>query len=215
MIHNKNPPKDPDWDVWCTFERLDDTRSTDNRSSSHNNDVTTCITTTYNDGNNTCNDNTPAPTALVTHTGGCHCGAIRFTCTAPSHLILYDCNCSDCRLRKNVHFIIPFQQLELDTNAGTSSTTCNGNNEDSCEQKKQRPMMTEYRWGTGAARHFFCSVCGITPYYVPRSNPNGYAVTFACLDGGSVESFDVKRFDGRHWEEFVAGDGGKGMRGFA
>jgi hypothetical protein len=33
-----------------------------------------------------------------------------------------------------------------------------------------------YTFGTGIAQHYFCGTCGISPFYVPRSNPNGYSV---------------------------------------
>lgn len=72
-------------------------------------------------------------------------------------------------------------------------------------------MLAEYRWGTGTARHFFCARCGISPCYVPRSNPNGWGVTFHCLEGGTVSSVDVKYFDGIHWEDFIEGSGIQGF----
>ena len=49
---------------------------------------------------------------MVTHTGGCHCGAVRFAARAPSDLVVYDCNCSDCRMRRNAHFVVPAGALE-------------------------------------------------------------------------------------------------------
>jgi hypothetical protein len=33
-----------------------------------------------------------------------------------------------------------------------------------------------YTFGTGVAQHYFCGTCGISAFYVPRSNPNGYSV---------------------------------------
>jgi len=33
-----------------------------------------------------------------------------------------------------------------------------------------------YTFGTGIAKHYFCGTCGVSPFYVPRSNPNGYSV---------------------------------------
>jgi len=33
-----------------------------------------------------------------------------------------------------------------------------------------------YTFGTGVAKHYFCGTCGISPFYIPRSNPNGYSV---------------------------------------
>ena len=33
---------------------------------------------------------------LVTHEGGCHCGAVRFEFAAEANLVAWDCNCESC-----------------------------------------------------------------------------------------------------------------------
>ena len=33
---------------------------------------------------------------MVRHTGGCHCGAVRFEITAPEDIVASECNCSIC-----------------------------------------------------------------------------------------------------------------------
>jgi hypothetical protein len=33
-----------------------------------------------------------------------------------------------------------------------------------------------YTFGTGIAQHYFCAICGVSPFYVPRSDPEGYSV---------------------------------------
>jgi centromere protein V len=35
-------------------------------------------------------------TELITHSGGCHCGRVRFEVVAPKELSVSDCNCSMC-----------------------------------------------------------------------------------------------------------------------
>ena len=37
-------------------------------------------------------------------------------------------------------------------------------------------------FGSGAAEHLFCSVCGVKSFYRPRSNPDGWSVNARCLD---------------------------------
>lgn len=44
-----------------------------------------------------------------------------------------------------------------------------------------------YQFGTKTAKHLFCSVCGICPFYVPRSNPDSYAVTVFCIKVSRLE----------------------------
>ncbi len=132
--------------------------------------------------------------STTTLDGGCHCGAVRFQVSAPRRLVVWDCNCSDCRLRRNAHFIVPEANLAL---LGTGDT------------------LTEYRWGSGVAAHLFCSICGVSPFYRPRSNPDGWAVTFACLDdGGAVDDVETRHFDGLNWESHIAG-AGSAIRAFS
>ena len=123
----------------------------------------------------------PAPkSGLVMHAGACHCGAVRFTVAAPADLVAWDCNCSICAMKRNVHAIVPSAQFTLV--AGSDA-------------------ITTYRFGTRRAVHQFCSVCGVQAFYTPRSNPDGVAVTVACLVPGTVRSVTVRRYDGQNWEE--------------
>ena len=39
-----------------------------------------------------------------------------------------------------------------------------------------------YTWGTHTALRPFCDVCGILSYYIPRSNPDGVAISVTCMD---------------------------------
>jgi hypothetical protein len=63
--------------------------------------------------------------------------------------------------------------------------------------------LTRYTFNTHTAVHMFCSVCGVKPFYVPRSHPDGYSVNARCLDPGTVSHMTVVPFDGQHWEEHV------------
>lgn len=63
------------------------------------------------------------------------------------------------------------------------------------------------RFGSGTARHLFCSRCGISPFYRPRSNPDGWGVTLQCVDAGTIASVEVRPFDGLNWEECIDGAG--------
>ena len=35
---------------------------------------------------------------MTIHTGGCHCGRVRFEVAAPDDIDVTDCNCSICRM---------------------------------------------------------------------------------------------------------------------
>jgi hypothetical protein len=123
-------------------------------------------------------------TQLVTHRGGCHCGAVRFEVDAPADLEVWSCNCSMCARTAFLHLIVPKSRFRLLT---------------------PWENLTTYTFNTGVARHLFCTTCGIKSFYVPRSNPDGYSVNVRCLDPGTVQSMDVKPFDGQNWEANGAG----------
>lgn len=115
-------------------------------------------------------------------TGGCHCGAVRFTATLPEQPVpALDCNCSMCRMSGALHVIVAHEDFELVSG---------------------RDPLTGYRFGTGAAEHLFCRTCGIKSFYQPRSHPAAWSVNPSCLD--QPIELDVSFFDGRHWEEAKA-----------
>ncbi|HUP92728.1 MAG TPA: GFA family protein [Solimonas sp.] len=115
----------------------------------------------------------------ITHTGGCHCGAVRFEFRAPARVLVQRCNCSMCARTGYLHLIVPGADFTLLQGAET---------------------LREYRFNTGVARHLFCGVCGIKSYYVPRSNPDGYSVSLRCVDPGTIAQVDYEDFDGQNWE---------------
>jgi hypothetical protein len=64
--------------------------------------------------------------------------------------------------------------------------------------------LTTYEFNTRTAKHFFCSVCGIKSFYIPRSHPDSYSVNARCLDDGTVEATSIKELDGKNWEKTYA-----------
>ena len=117
---------------------------------------------------------------MVTHTGGCHCGRVRFEVQAPARFEVKDCNCSMCAKSGYLHLIVTKSQFKL---------------------LSGREALTAYTFNTGTAKHLFCSVCGIKSFYVPRSNPDGYSVNARCLDEGTVEKMTIVPLDGANWEK--------------
>lgn len=111
---------------------------------------------------------------MITHRGGCHCGAVRFEVDAPAVLRVSECNCSICRMTAVLHLIVPKSRLRLLQGAD---------------------VLTEYRFNTGTARHLFCSRCGVKSFYVPRSNPDGWSVNARCIDPATIERVEVELFD--------------------
>lgn len=116
---------------------------------------------------------------LVRHTGGCHCGRVRFEVEAPVEIEVGECNCSMCAKTAQQHLVVKKEQFRLVTG---------------------EDALTEYRFNTGKARHLFCRHCGIKSFYIPRSHPDGVSVNARCLDEGSFRIAGVRKIDGRNWE---------------
>ena len=123
-----------------------------------------------------------APGVVKCYEGGCHCGRVRFEVKTDKTVAL-DCNCSICTKKGYLHLIVPKEKFKLLLGELALST---------------------YTFNTGVAKHHFCRVCGIAPFYRPRSHPDAYDVNVRCLDGDSMKEFGVEPFDGAHWEESVA-----------
>ena len=116
---------------------------------------------------------------LLTHRGGCHCGAVRFEVDAPAELEVDECNCSICSKTAYLHLIVPKARFRLLQGAEQLST---------------------YTFDTHEAKHMFCKICGIKSFYIPRSHPDGYSVNARCLDEGTVKGMTITPFDGKNWE---------------
>ncbi|XP_006101464.2 centromere protein V [Myotis lucifugus] len=117
---------------------------------------------------------------LVKHTGGCHCGAVRFEVWASADLHIFDCNCSVCKKKQNRHFIVPASRFKL---------------------LKGAESITTYTFNTHKAQHTFCKRCGVQSFYTPRSNPGGFGIAPHCLDEGTVRSMVIEEFNGSDWEK--------------
>ncbi|HEX8064584.1 MAG TPA: GFA family protein [Allosphingosinicella sp.] len=116
----------------------------------------------------------------VTISGGCHCRAVRFEAAVPRAVEVLDCNCSICAASGFRHLIVPHSDFRLLSGEG---------------------MLTHYRFGTGAADHLFCSVCGVKSFYQPRSHPGAWSLNLNALDDPVGLELSVRAFDGRNWEK--------------
>ncbi len=114
--------------------------------------------------------------------GGCHCGRIRFEIEAREPLVAYACNCSMCHRVGFVHLIVEGDAFRL---------------------TEGEDLLSTYTFNTGTAKHFFCSVCGVKSFYVPRSHPDGYSVNVRCLDDVDLGDVRIEPFDGQNWEANV------------
>ena len=111
--------------------------------------------------------------------GSCHCKAVTFEIEAPADIEADYCNCSICSKSGFLHLILPLSKFKLLSGADNLST---------------------YTFNTGVAKHTFCKICGVKPFYTPRSNPDGIDVNLNCLDS-KPNSVKIVEFDGQNWEK--------------
>lgn len=111
--------------------------------------------------------------------GGCHCGLVRFEASVPDEgpIEVLDCDCSICSMTGYLHLIVPESRFRL-TDGKQDTTT--------------------YRFGTGTARHIFCTQCGIKSFYKPRSHPDGISINLRCLDEDHGLDVRTVKFDGKN-----------------
>mmetsp|Transcript_6687 Transcript_6687/g.16462 ORF Transcript_6687/g.16462 Transcript_6687/m.16462 type:complete len:175 (+) Transcript_6687:53-577(+) len=143
----------------------------------------------------------------------CHCGHVRaeFRREQDLPLNVWDCNCSDCAMRRNLHFMVHSSDFWLVDSADggeAAMSPTDGSNSALATQRYERNTIL-YQWGTKTAIRRFCRTCGILPFYTPRSNQDGYAITLPCVDWGEdgPPQIKVQLFDGVNWEQSHAATG--------
>jgi len=104
---------------------------------------------------------------------------VKFSARTPAELTASRCNCSICAAKGAAMVYIP--KTHLTVIEGQDALAC-------------------YRFNTGAAKHHFCSRCGIHCFHQTRSDPGQYAINAACLAGvRPYEDFRrITVFDGQH-----------------
>ena len=110
------------------------------------------------------------------HDGACHCGKVRFRVRLSDGLATARrCTCSYCRMRGAI--AVSAARGDLTITAGADA-------------------LTEYRFNTGTARHWFCGTCGIYTHHRRRSNPAQLGVNVACLGISPFDLSEVPVLDG-------------------
>lgn len=109
--------------------------------------------------------------------GACHCGTVRLRVRLSEGLrSARRCTCSYCRMKGAV--AVSADLGGVDVVAGADA-------------------LTTYQFNTMAAKHYFCSKCGIYTHHQRRSNQNQYGVNAAVLAGISPFDFtEVPVMDG-------------------
>ena len=111
---------------------------------------------------------------MKTYEGSCHCGAVRFEIDS-DFPELTTCDCSICR-RKNA-LMVKVHESSMRILSGENS-------------------LSEYRFHTHTAKHYFCKHCGIYPFHRKRVTPDYYGINVFCLEGFVPDGIPVRATDG-------------------
>ena len=97
------------------------------------------------------------------HRASCHCGAVELELELPDGIVdPRRCDCSICRRKGAVVASVPLSGIHV---------------------IKGAEYLTLYQFNTHAAKHYFCSRCGIYTHHQRRSNPEQYGYNVGCLEG--------------------------------
>lgn len=121
------------------------------------------------------------------HSGGCHCGAVRFDVELGASLGGGRCNCTVCAKIGQTGAIVKPNAFTL--RAGESN-------------------LGRYEWGAKISTRFFCKTCGIHCFgrgHLAQLGGDYVSVNLNCLDDVDVNDPDAVKivyWDGRHnnWE---------------
>ena len=117
--------------------------------------------------------------ANQSYSGGCQCGAVRFTVEADLDQTI-TCNCSRCRPLGMILAFAPESAFDL---------------------RQGEEALSEYRFNQRKIAHLFCATCGVQSFG-KAAGPDGVpmmAINARCLDGVDPADLSPKPVDGRNF----------------
>lgn len=112
------------------------------------------------------------------HTGGCHCGKVRYEVDLKLQKAL-SCNCSVCIKRGSLLDFVPESKFKL---------------------LSGEENLISYQFNKHVLHHLFCNNCGIVSFVRGAVAPDGtkvVAINLRCLDNVDLSGLEVTEYDGR------------------
>ncbi len=99
----------------------------------------------------------------------CHCGEIEAEINVMDKLEkVLRCNCSICKRKGAIMAIVKNEDFKI---------------------TKGKDKLSLYQFHTKAAKHYFCSICGIYTHHHPRINPALTGFNVGCLE--DIDTFKL------------------------
>jgi hypothetical protein len=117
-------------------------------------------------------------TDIKTHTGSCHCGAVRYE-VATDLASVIACNCSMCGRAGTLLAFVTADKFKL---------------------LSGEDALTDYQFNKHVIHHTFCKVCGIKPFAKgkDRQGNETRAINVRCLEGVDIDKLNVHQYDGKN-----------------
>lgn len=115
---------------------------------------------------------------MKTHTGGCHCGKVRFEVETDMEKVI-ECNCSHCQMKGLLLTFVPAESFTL---------------------LSGEDHLTEYLFNKKKIQHLFCDVCGVQSFArgIGANGPT-VAISVRCIDDIELSSLTLTPVDGKSW----------------
>lgn len=117
---------------------------------------------------------TSGPARTNVHSGGCHCGAVRYEVETDLDKVI-QCNCSHCHKKGMPLVFVDKDKFKL---------------------LKGEDKLTEYKFNKKIIRHLFCKGCGVQSFSEGIPFPK-MAINVRCLDDVDLETVPVSPFNGK------------------
>ena len=100
---------------------------------------------------------------MKTHTGGCHCGAVRYEVETDLEKVI-ECNCSHCQAKGLLLAFVMPEQFRL--------------------TKGSEEELTDYQFTKKSIHHLFCPTCGVQSYASGTNSKDEkmISINVRCLD---------------------------------
>jgi hypothetical protein len=117
---------------------------------------------------------------MVTYTGACHCGTVRYRVSLNEIKEAMECNCTHCERVGLLLAFVPRKHYVLESGDDN---------------------LSEYLFNTKKIRHQFCKTCGIEPFAFGTAKDGSpmVSINVRTIDGIDLKTNVKKPFDGRSW----------------